>query len=327
MKSVSRYLFVSMIIFLIIGCSVQKQVKPKETLGDIKDLIIFMPDENATWIYKGTGVYYHEMTLEDIITSDQSIYYKIKGEILSGKKNSTYRDHLTEIRYIISRKGWQQELMQSKLLDSKYKGMYLLKFPIEENNTWEEKVLDFDDRQRIITGKIETIDYVNDEKVITVKYSEKNSDYYEVRKIMQGKGVIAFEQNIEVNQEYHQLGYSLENIYYSNELIVYELKGFLEDYNNAWENYYNNDSTEILDYVEKNSSLASSLLSFEESANTQIDFLDLSIEFIQEDGNQYIIEADETFIIQKNGEEAIQSNTRKYTLIREGKSFRILKIE
>lgn len=327
MKLVSRFLLVMIIIFLIIGCNNENDIKTKERLGNIKELTALLPDEKATWTYKGTGNYYHEMILEDIITSDQSIYYKLKGEILSDKTNSYYDDYLTEVRYVISRKGWQQELKQSKLLDSKYKGMYLVKFPIEENNAWEEKVLDFDNRQRVITGKIEAIDYTEDHKVITVKYSEKNSDYYEIRKIMTKKGIVEFKKYTKVNEAYHTLGYSLESFFYNDNSIESEIKAFLVDYNKAWANYYNNEDTKILDFIEEGSFLRSSILTFDKNEKTEITFLDLSVETIETNERQYKIKVEETFIIKNNGEESIQKNTQKYTLTKENNDFVILKIQ
>gem|GEM_PF-6018954 len=327
MKLFKFFWLVIIILFLMVGCNVQNQSQSKETLGVITDLIFFLPDEEATWVYKGTGVYHHEMTIEDIIFSDQSIDYKIKGEILSDNKNSNYDDYLTEIRYIISRKGWRQEIKQSKLLDSKYKGIYILKFPIEVNNTWQETVLDFDGKQQSIIGQIEAIDFINNAKVITVKYNEKNSDYYEIRKITEGKGIIEFEQNIKMNAYDHTLGYSLENFYNSEESIKSKVKTFLISYNNAWEKYYNNNDLEILDYVDKSSEIFSSVTSFIKKDDTKIVFLDLSVASIKVEENLFEIVVDESFSIRKNGGEFIQSNKRKYTLMKRDESFKILKIE
>jgi hypothetical protein len=327
MKLVSRILLVITIFFLITGCNKENDIKRKETLGNIKALTAFLPDEKATWTFKGTGNYYHEMTLEDIITSDQSVYYKIKAEILSDNSNSNYEDYLTEVRYIISRKGWQQEIKQSKLLDSKYKGMYLLKFPIEENSTWEEKVLDFNNRQRTIIGKIESIDYIEDKKIITVKYSEKNSDYYEIRKIMAKKGIVEFKKNTKMNEAYHLLSYSLEEFNSNDDSIKSQLKVFLDNYNKAWAKYYNNGDLKILDFIERDSVLESNILSFNKNQDAEITFIDLSVQSIDSHERQYKITVEETFIIKKNGEESIQKNIQKYTLIEAGNDFVILKIE
>lgn len=327
MKLISRFSLVLIILVLIVSCNTQDQVKPQETLGNINEITALLPTINTTWIYKGTGVYYHEMILEDIISSDQSVYYKIKGEILSDEKNSNYNDYLTEIRYIVSQKGWQQELQQSKLLDSKYKGMYLLKFPIEEDNIWEEKVLDFDDNRKTITGKIESIDIIEGEKIITVSHSEKNSDYYELRKIKEGIGVVEFEKNIKINEEDHILGYSLDDFYSNDGSIKFQIKTFLTDYNKAWENYYNNQEPDIFDFIDKNSALASNISEFKKTDNTKIVFLGLVVKSVLKERNQYHVEVDESFRVIRGEEEYIQRNERKYILIEEDENYKILKVE
>lgn len=327
MKLISRLFFFLIILSISVGCNNIDQFKTRNNHGSIKDITAFLPDESGTWTYKGTGSYYHEMVLEDIVTSNQSIYYKFKVEILSDKKNSNFDDYLTEIRYIASRKGLQQELQKSKFLDSKYKGMYLLKFPIEKNNEWQEKVLDFDNNEKKITGKIESIDVIDSEKIITVSYSEKNSDYYEIRKIVQGKGIVEFQKNININEEDHVLGYSLEDIYYDDGSMKSDIKKFLESYNKAWENYYNYKIKEIFNFIDKNSPLTSNISSFRKTDNTKITFLELIVKSVLVDGNQYQIEVNESFSVKKNGKQYIQSEKRIYTLIRKEENFKIIKIE
>jgi len=327
MKLVRYLLLVIIVIVLMIGCNNEKQISSEETFGSIKELTEFLPDERAIWTYKGTGNYYHQMVLEDIISSNQSINYKIKAEILSDQNNSDYDDYLTEIRYILSKRGWQQELKKSKLLDSKYKDMYLIKFPIEENNTWREKVLDFENKQRMITAEILAIDYEEDQKMITVKYSEENSDYYEIRKIKEKKGIVEFKQNVMINQERILLEYSLESFNNNEDSLKSEIKGFLVGYNNAWEDYYNNKELEILDYIQKDSVFESSILRFEKNDETEISFIDLSVESIQLDKSQYKVEVDESFNVKKNSRDSIQRNSRIYILISTDNGFRIIKIE
>jgi len=187
--------------------------------------------------------------------------------------------------------------------------------------------LDFDDRKKTITGEIVSIDGVKGEKIITVKYSEKNSDYYEIRKIMQGKGIVEFEKKMKINGEDHILGYSLDELYYDDGPIESEIKLFLKSYNKAWENYYNNKESKIFDFVDQDSALASSILSFEKSDNTKITFLDLIVESVLVDENQYQIKVNESFIIAEDEEQYIQKNERKYTLIIEKNNFKILRIE
>lgn len=205
--------------------------------------------------------------------------------------------------------------------------MYLIKFPIEVGNTWRETVLDFDGNKKIITAEIQAIDFVDSDKVITVKYNETNSDYYEKRKIMQGKGIIAFEQSVKMNQESHILEYSLEDFHYRDRLLKSSIKSFLESYNNAWEDYYNNDISDILVYIDENSDLISSISSFEKTDNAEIIFLDLSLKSIVVDDNKYEIIVDESFRIKRNGEQYIQNNEIKYTLIKRGENFKIVEIE
>ena len=327
MKLISRLILYLIILSLLVGCNNIELFKTRNELGSIKDITAFLSDERGTRTYKGTGNYYHEMVLEDIVTSNQSIYYKFKVEVLSDKNNSNFGDYSTEIRYIASRKGLQQELRESKFLDSKYKGMYLLKFPIEKNNEWQEKVLDFDNNEKTITGKIESIDVINDEKIIKVRYSEKNSDYYEIRKIIEGKGIVEFQKNMKINEEDHILKYSLEDIYYDDGPMKSEIKIFLESYNKAWENYYNDKKQGIFSFIDKNSALSSNISSFRKIDNTRITFLELIVKSVLVDGNQYEIEVNESFSVKKNREQYIQSEKRSYTLIRKDENFKIIKIE
>jgi len=312
---------------IFVGCHQVLEFESEVSNGDVKELIFYLPEKEGTWIYEGTGVYYHQMILEDIVKLSDTIFYKIKGEILSDQQDSTYDEYLTEIRYSLSPKGWQQEISKSKLLDSRYKGMYLLKFPLEVNNTWHENVLDFQGKQVDITSKIKSIETVAGKKVITVKYEEDKSDYYEVREIKEGIGVVDFKQNLLVNGNYQELEYSLSRFYPEIMTKDQVLENLLVRYNKAWANYYNNDTLEIFEYILENSILESNILAFGKMESVEISFEKLTIESIEVDEDVYTVLLEEVFNVVNEKETYEEKSTKTYTIIKKGNAFKIKSIE
>lgn len=320
-------LLVIILSIIVIGCSQKPNMKSKESFGNVKDLSIYLPNRKVTWIYEGTGVYYHEMRLSEIIHLNNSIYYKINGEVLSDHNDNNYGEYLTEIKYKLSPQGWKQEINQSKLLDSRYKGMYLLKFPLEVNNTWHENVIDFNDRKKNITATIESIEFIDSKKVITVIYKEDESEYYEVRKIMEGKGIIDFKQNSLINNNYQELKYSLTKLY-NEEISINDLiEIFLRNYNEAWADYYNDDNLDIFDYIQNNSTLELNILAFAKNDQVSIRFKNLSIESIKILENEYIVNINEVFYVINEDQEYSQSYEKEYVIIKEEGQFKIKSIE
>ena len=180
-------------------------------IGSIDTLINFLPDCPFTWEYEGSGSYYHIMSIDKIDIYQDEINYLISGEVISEKNPSNFDDYLLSIRYILTDKGIKQEKQEKKMNDSKYNSLYILKFPIEKGNSWTEKVIDNSGNSKTLDSSIIDIQFKNEKKIVKVRYDEKYSDYYEIREIMEKKGVISFEKNIQYKNDNFNISYTLKD--------------------------------------------------------------------------------------------------------------------
>jgi hypothetical protein len=182
-----------------------------EVIFEEEALSTLLPSEiGYTWIYNGFAEYGHRMTLDAMIESEDSNVYEISGEVadMSGGEGNFSVD-LT-LKYILSGNSIVQEKTEEMMLDSKFDRLTLIKLPFEVGNSWTETVIDPETQNEVtLNSQIESVEMVDGAMQYTVRYDDADSDYYELRVIREGVGVISVEKLLELTGGDFPVSYSL----------------------------------------------------------------------------------------------------------------------
>lgn len=301
---------------MLIGCVEKEAVN---NIGSIDTLINFFPEYPFTWEYEGSGSYYHIMSIDKINVYQDGINYLISGEVISEKNPSNFDDYLLSIRYILTDKGIRQEKQEKKMIDSKYNSLYILKFPIEKGNSWTEKVIDDSGSSKTLECSIVDIQFQDGKKIIKIRYNEKYSDYYEIREIMEKKGIISFEKNIKYKNDNFNISYNLKdhNINIENgngknddELAI---RIFLNKFNNEWEKHFNTKKSDIFTMISEDSRLNEMFKEIEIS-EVKIEFKELEVLEINKANDKYYVLVSEKYIKRLGDKEQFDESITEYII-------------
>lgn len=176
-------------------------------------LIALLPaEEGYSWIYNGFAEYGHQMTLDTIKPDDiaGSLVYEISGKVDDASGGESNKDYWMSITYIITDDTIVQECSGEMLMDRKFEQIEIIKLPLTEDSIWEQIVIDKDGSSIILECKIEDVTEQDSVKSYSVSYKDKNSDYFEERKIEEGRGVVFYEKlYIPDEGEAFEMGYYL----------------------------------------------------------------------------------------------------------------------
>ncbi|MCK5129898.1 MAG: hypothetical protein KAQ68_08605 [Clostridiales bacterium] len=160
-----------------------------------KTLANLLPESiGHTWIYNGFAEYGHRMTLSEITQSDAGRIYKISGQVDDISGGESNKDYSIEISYTISDKMMVQTHTGEMLMDTAYERIILIQLPLQQNNTWEQTVINKNGKDVTLKCTITEAFYEEGQESYTVLYEDVNSSYYEKREIQKGLGVISYEK-------------------------------------------------------------------------------------------------------------------------------------
>jgi len=208
-----------LLIFVLFSCNMPPDEPITPPAEDPTEEVVFeevalsalLPSEiGYTWIYNGFAEYGHTMTLDAILATEDSNVYEISGEVadMSGGEGNFSVD-LT-LKYILSGNSIVQEKTEEMMLDSKFDRLTLIKLPFEVGNSWTETVIDPETQNEVtLNSQIESVEMVDGAMQYTVRYDDADSDYYELRVIREGVGVISVEKLLELTGGDFPVSYSL----------------------------------------------------------------------------------------------------------------------
>ncbi len=228
LKKTNSIVLAIMIIFTVTTVSLGEENLENRNLYNI------LPQgEDYEWNYYGFAEYGHTMTISNI--SDDNREYSISGQIhdMSGMKSeeelSFYMKYVFEEDALIQYKG-------TKIIDSDFARIELIKAPLNMGNTWTQKVTAKSGETLNLKCEIVDLEYEDDKGIYTVRYDSIDGDYYEIRKIKEGVGVIYFEKPIDSNDSKITFNYSL-----NEESSGYKSFNKFKDLDsNRWYAYYVN---------------------------------------------------------------------------------------
>ncbi|MCX8128869.1 MAG: hypothetical protein N3I35_02070 [Clostridia bacterium] len=179
-----------------------------------RQLTALLPDkENYKWIYNGFAEYGHTMVLKSINKSAKETIYITEGtveDVSGGEAGKEPGYYNLGIKYTVREGVLYQIKNEQAMMDSIFDTIELIRAPLNKNNKWIQNLTDKSGKKYVVECEITDIGQENNLKVYTVSYKDTGSDYYEIRKIMEGTGVISFAKQWE-DQDNNQfeIGYSL----------------------------------------------------------------------------------------------------------------------
>jgi hypothetical protein len=145
------------------------------------------------WVYYGTAEYSHSMKIVSVTQNQNDITYLVKGAVEDISGGSSEQDLSLEISYILSPLRLYQ-VKKGSVMDSRFDTVELIREPLSSGSSWEQDVLLEDGSKTTLACSIESVRKVGGRNEYSVIYKDKNSSYYEKRKIREGFGVVAFER-------------------------------------------------------------------------------------------------------------------------------------
>lgn len=175
-----------------------------DALAELKALL---PEkEGYKWVYNGFAEYGHTLVLNDINEDEGKLVYLTTGEVDDMSDGESDKDFSLSVTFTVTPQSITQEKTGEMMLDI-FDQMVLVKAPLEQGNTWTQKVKSVDGIETTLECTIEKIEEDNGKKVYTVVYQDQNGPYYEKRVIQEGIGVINFTRLYITDEENFEISY------------------------------------------------------------------------------------------------------------------------
>lgn len=182
--------------------------------------------EGYKWVYDGSVEYGHKMVLESIDRDKNKIVYKVDGEVDDMSDGESKGDFSIGLIYTLTKDNLVQTVDSEMMMDSEFPQIELMRLPLTKGSKWTQKQKNTRGETVTLESSIDEIENDGEQKIYTVTYKDKNSNYYEKRKIKEGVGVISFEHLFTFKdngkEESMPMGYAINNNYsgYLNNLSI-----------------------------------------------------------------------------------------------------------
>ena len=280
MKNRALSLMVTMFmysVFLVVGlssCTVEGTL-----FGEPNDILVsYLP--KAPEMYEGDGGYYHVVQKIENDKSENVYITSLSGEVKDLTPTNRFSDHRFEIELTVDSEKMTQKINGTELNDSVFSEIVLLKTPVEIGNNWTFTARDIDNKSVKVRGEI--IDINNETQTLVVKHTTK-SGYYEERTITKSEGVTGFIRLVVFKNESSVTGYhkietsesSSGQASSTEERIVIPSKLFalILGFNSAWQNYINQEDSEVLNFVKADSEAHKKITAVDHSQTTAVEFI------------------------------------------------------
>jgi len=197
----------SLLFICMTGCSISGP-GDKDFTARNEELKKLLPEKTGYhWIYSGFAEYGHALALKSINAGGSETVYRLSGEIYDPSGGEAAGDFSLSVDYVISKGSLIQKKTGAKMMDA-FDQMELIRTPLNAQTKWEQKVKGKDGKEYELVCTITGINE-DDGKVYTVEYKDKNSDFYEKRRIKERTGVIEFEKLWQSPEGPVTMGYAL----------------------------------------------------------------------------------------------------------------------
>ncbi|MCG0275449.1 MAG: hypothetical protein L5655_04685 [Thermosediminibacteraceae bacterium] len=185
-----------------------QQVKPPSQAPS-QELTGLLPEkEGFRWIYNGFAEYGHTMELKSIVRDESAVRYEIEGEVADMSGGEAEGDFSLRVEYEVKDRSLIMRKDSEKMMDN-FSELELIRLPLEKGTQWEQKARHKNGREYQLTCTIQEVEDDPEGKIYTVIYKDKDSNFYEKRRIQEKWGVISFETVWESKEGPVIIGYDL----------------------------------------------------------------------------------------------------------------------
>jgi hypothetical protein len=182
----------------------------KPNISNIYKVAALLPNKiNYIWKYEGFAEYGHRMRLNKIEKTSDKIRYLIDGTVDDMSGGASKRNFKIKLNYVISNGTLTQNKTEEVMMDSIFNSFDLVRLPLKKGSKWTQAAVDKTGKTHIMESTITTINKEKGKNVYTIFYKDRNSNYYEKRKIKDGAGVIYFEKLYVNGKEAFPVSYSI----------------------------------------------------------------------------------------------------------------------
>lgn len=206
-------LLVCLLLIAISGC-VRNYDQNREQNNQEQDtpsgeLMKLLPGRSGfRWVYSGFAEYGHTMVLESVIPGDTSVRYEIRGNVDDPSGGEARGDFSLKAEYEVTGNSLIMRKASEKMMDN-FAELELVRLPLNEGTRWEQQARHNNGEEYRLDCTIQEVKNRAEDKIYTVLYKDKDSDFYEKRRIQENWGVISFETVWESSEGPVIMGYDL----------------------------------------------------------------------------------------------------------------------
>ncbi|TYP58543.1 hypothetical protein [Thermosediminibacter litoriperuensis] len=203
---------ICLLIIFISGCtrSGDSDKKPPQQAKPLsRELTELLPEKAGfRWVYSGFAEYGHTMELRSIVRGETAARYEVEGEVIDVSGGEAEGDFGLRVEYEVKNGSLRMRKDSEKMMDN-FSELELIRLPLKKGTQWEQKAQHKDGREYRLTCTIQKVEDDPQGKIYTVVYKDKDSDFYEKRRIQENWGVISFETVWESEEGPVTIGYDL----------------------------------------------------------------------------------------------------------------------
>lgn len=168
----------------------EKQPQTEATSEALKKLL--PQGVGFRWVYNGFAEYGHTMELKSVTSANGSTRYKIEGNVDDPSGGEAPGDFSLQMEYEVTNKALIMRKNSEKMMDN-FSELELVQVPLQEGTKWEQKAKHKNGKNYNLACSIESVESQPDGKIYTILYKDKDSNFYEKRRIQENWGVVSFE--------------------------------------------------------------------------------------------------------------------------------------
>lgn len=160
------------------------------------------------WVYSGFAEYGHTMELDSVTPADTSIRYEVRGNVHDPSGGEAQEDFSLQLEYEVTYESLIMRKDSEKMMDN-FSELELIRLPLRDGTQWEQRARHKNGKEYQLVCTIQEVEEQPEGKIYTVLYKDKDSGFYEKRRIQENWGVISFETVWESKEGPVIIGYAL----------------------------------------------------------------------------------------------------------------------
>lgn len=314
------------------ACHIQTEEPTEVVAGSYSsELAALFPNaEGTSWTYYGTADYAQHMTIDKTYETSSQKVISVTGEVDDLSGGASNKDYRLEVNYKISSDRVIQTKLSDVMMDSEYDKITLIMSPLVKGTTWQEEVIDSQGKKVKLRGEIISIEDDDQGRIYKVRYEEEGSDYSEIRRIQEGRGVVDFVKTLKYQDQSMELSYHLYELKEGvlaplsetsvNQSDVDQVKGTIFKFDELWIDFVNQGNKDILNYVIEDSPVKSMIDHYSRD-NSKYKYLSIEVGNVTISGNEALAEVYEKMQQEKEGVTEVLEYKWQYKLVKKGEQW------